>query len=62
MSWIAIAVGGALGSVAGRGVNHLVHMRWLTTRFPIGPFFMDSIWQWLHTPSMPHIGDREALR
>ena len=36
MTWIAIAVGGALGSVARHGVNHLVHVRWLTTRFPIG--------------------------
>ena len=36
MAWIAIAVGGALGSVAWHGVNHLVHIRWLTTRFPVG--------------------------
>lgn len=36
MTWIAIAVGGALGSVARHGVNHLAHMRWLTTRFPNG--------------------------
>ena len=36
MTWIAIAVGGALGSMARHGVNHLVHVRWLTTRFPVG--------------------------
>lgn len=36
MTWMAIAVGGALGSVARHGVNHLVHIRWLTTRFPLG--------------------------
>lgn len=36
MTWMAIAVGGALGSVARHGVNHLVHIRWLTTRFPVG--------------------------
>jgi fluoride exporter len=36
MTWIAIAVGGAIGSVARHGVNHLVHVRWLTTRFPLG--------------------------
>jgi CrcB protein len=36
MTWIAIAVGGALGSVARHGVNHLVHVRWLSMRFPIG--------------------------
>ncbi len=36
MTWIAIAVGGAIGSVARHGVNHLVHVRWLATRFPAG--------------------------
>ena len=35
-AWIAVAVGGALGSVARHGVNHLLHTRWMTTRFPIG--------------------------
>lgn len=35
-TWIAIAVGGALGSVARHGVNHLVHARLLTTKFPAG--------------------------
>jgi CrcB protein len=34
--WIAVAVGGAVGSAARHGVNHLVHVRWLTTRFPFG--------------------------
>ena len=34
MTWIAVAVGGALGSLARHGVNHLIHTRWLTTRFP----------------------------
>ena len=34
--WLAVAIGGALGSVARHAVNHLVHARWLTTRFPIG--------------------------
>lgn len=34
-AWIAVAVGGAIGSVARHGVNHLVQTRWLTTRFPI---------------------------
>jgi CrcB protein len=36
MTWLAIAVGGAIGSMARHGVNHLVHARWLTTRFPAG--------------------------
>ncbi len=35
MTWIAVAVGGAIGSVARHAVNQLVHERWLTTRFPI---------------------------
>ena len=36
MTWIAVAIGGALGSVARHGVNHLVHARLLTARFPFG--------------------------
>jgi len=36
MTWMAVAIGGALGSMARHGVNHLVHARWLTTRFPVG--------------------------
>jgi CrcB protein len=36
MMWIAVAIGGALGSLARHGINHLVHVRWLTTRFPLG--------------------------
>ena len=34
--WIAVAVGGAIGSVARHAMNHLIHIRWLTTRFPAG--------------------------
>ena len=29
---------------------------------PLPAGFLDSIWQWLHTPSMPHIGERETSR
>jgi CrcB protein len=36
MTWMAIAVGGALGSVARHAANHVVHTHWLTTRFPAG--------------------------
>ena len=36
MSWMAVALGGALGSLARHGVNQMVHGRWLTTRFPLG--------------------------
>jgi CrcB protein len=35
-AWIAVAVGGAVGSRARPGVNHLVHGQLLTTRFPAG--------------------------
>lgn len=36
MTWFAIAVGGALGAMARHALNHAVHTRWLTTRFPAG--------------------------
>ena len=36
MVWMAVAIGGALGSIARHGVNHLMHVRWMTTRFPAG--------------------------
>lgn len=36
MTWIAIGLGGALGSMARHAVNHVVHAHWLTTRFPAG--------------------------
>ena len=35
MAWVAIAVGGALGSMARHGVNVLVHDRWPVMRFPL---------------------------
>ena len=36
MGWIVVALGGALGALARHGVNHIVHGRWLATRFPVG--------------------------
>jgi CrcB protein len=33
-TWVAVAIGGALGSIARHAVNRLVHEQWLTTRFP----------------------------
>lgn len=36
MTWVAIAIGGALGSMARHAVNHVTHTHWLTTRFPAG--------------------------
>ena len=34
-AWIAVAVGGALGSVIRHGVNRLVHQEWPLMRFPL---------------------------
>lgn len=36
MTWIAIGVGGALGSIARHALNHVTHTQWLSTRFPAG--------------------------
>jgi CrcB protein len=36
MTWMAIAVGGALGAMARHAVNHLALSAWLTTRLPAG--------------------------
>jgi len=43
MVWIAIAVGGALGSMARHGVNALVHGRWPMTRFPLATFVVNVV-------------------
>jgi CrcB protein len=40
--WIAIAVGGALGSMARHGVNVLVHQRWPSTSFPLATFVVNA--------------------
>ena len=36
MNWLAIAAGGALGSLARHAMNHVVHTQWFSTRFPAG--------------------------
>ncbi|MGH9237255.1 MAG: fluoride efflux transporter FluC [Vicinamibacterales bacterium] len=41
MVWIAIAVGGALGSVARHGVNVLIHGRWPLARFPFATLIVN---------------------
>ena len=41
MVWIAIAAGGALGSVARHGVNVLVHGRWPMMRFPLATMIVN---------------------
>jgi CrcB protein len=43
VTWLAIAVGGALGSMARHAVNHVVHTRWLATRFPAGTVVVNLI-------------------
>jgi len=41
MTWLAIAVGGAVGSVARHGVNVLVHGRWPMARFPFATLIVN---------------------
>ena len=41
MVWLAIAVGGALGSVARHGVNVLIHGRWPVARFPFATLIVN---------------------
>ena len=43
MTWLAIAVGGAVGSMARHAVNHLVHMHHLSARFPAGTVVVNLI-------------------
>jgi CrcB protein len=41
--WIAVAVGGAIGSVARHGVNRLVHQGWPLLRFPIATVIVNAV-------------------
>jgi CrcB protein len=43
MTWLLVGVGGALGSMARHGLNHLVHQRALTSTFPFGIFLVNVI-------------------
>jgi CrcB protein len=43
MIWLAIAVGGALGSLARHGLNHIVHQRSLASAFPAGIFVINIV-------------------
>jgi CrcB protein len=36
MTWLLVGVGGAIGSIARHGLNHLIHQRMLASRFPWG--------------------------
>ena len=42
MIWILVGVGGALGSMARHGVNHLIQSRWLSA-FPFGIFTINVV-------------------
>ena len=43
MVWLAVAVGGALGSLARHGVNHVVHGRWPLLRFPLATLIVNIV-------------------
>src|SRR5262245_56094772 len=43
MVWLAIAAGGALGSVARHGVNVLIHGRWPLLRFPLATLIVNVL-------------------
>jgi CrcB protein len=43
MTWIAVGVGGALGSLARHAVNQVVHRWWLTTSFPVGTLVVNLV-------------------
>ena len=42
MTWLAVAIGGALGSVARHGATHLVQM-YALTRFPLGTVVVNLV-------------------
>jgi CrcB protein len=42
-TWIAVAVGGALGSMARHGVNHLAHSFGLLARFPTSTLIVNLV-------------------
>ena len=41
MMWFLVGVGGALGSMARHGLNHVIHQRWLGSTFPLGVFLIN---------------------
>ena len=41
VTWLAIAVGGALGAMARHAVNHVVHTHWVSSRFPAGTLIVN---------------------
>jgi len=42
-AWIAVAIGGALGSVARHGVNRIVHQEWPLLPFPLATIIVNIV-------------------
>lgn len=43
MAWVAVALGGAVGSAARHGVNRLVHQQWPSMRFPAATVIVNLV-------------------
>lgn len=43
MVWLLVGLGGAIGSMARHGLNHVIHQRNFTTTFPIGIFVINVL-------------------
>ena len=43
MAWLSVAIGGALGSVARHGMNHLIHGRWPLMKFPLATLIVNLV-------------------
>ena len=43
MVWLLVGLGGALGSMARHGLNHLIHQRNLSSTFPLGIFAINVV-------------------
>jgi len=41
MTWILVGIGGAVGSMARHGLNHIIHQRNLASTFPLGIFVIN---------------------
>lgn len=43
MVWLLVGLGGALGSLARHGLNHVIHQRQLSNTFPLGIFAINVL-------------------
>ena len=43
MAWLLVGLGGALGSLARHGLNHVIHQRNLSSTFPSGIFAINVL-------------------